>query len=344
MIIAVFVALVLAILMFDLLIVGRNQHVLSFKEATIWTLVWVSAAVAFYLFIYFYGEKIHDITDYPSLLKIKELYAPYLTLNGHDFLSDLTQYRKLISTEYITGYLMEYTLSLDNIFVIMLILASFRVEQKYYKEVLFWGILGALLLRFLFIFIGAALIMRFEWILYIFGGFLLFSGIKMLFEKEKEQIDIEKHALIRLLSKIFRLHPKYAGGKFLTHIDKKLYITPLLVVLIFIEFTDLVFAFDSIPAIFSVTRDPFIVFFSNIFAIVGLRSLFFFLSKIINMFRFLKIGISILLVFIGVKLLFHHYLEGIGFKTIYSLYFILLILAGSIITSVLIKGKKTTAN
>lgn len=340
MVLTVFIVLILCILLFDLLFVGKEQHVLSFKEAATWTFVWVFVAFGFYLFILFFGEKIHGITDYASLQRFREMYAPYLNFSGTDFQADLAVYRKAISTEYLTGYLMEYTLSIDNIFVIMLILSSFRVSEKYYKEVLFWGILGAIILRFFFIFVGSALIVRFDWILYIFGGFLLYSGIKLLFEKEKEQIDIEKHKLVKFISKIFPTHKNYVDGRFFTRIDHKTFITPLFIVVVFIEFTDLVFAFDSIPAIFSVTRDPYVVFFSNIFAIIGLRSLFFFLSKIVNMFRFLKFGISVLLIFIAIKLIFHKYMYAIGFKTEYSLYFILGVLICSVLASVLIKEKK----
>lgn len=340
MVLGGFILLVLFFLLFDLLVVGRKKHVLSFPEALAWTLLWVCLAVGFYFFLLYAGEKIHGISDYPSLIRFQQLYAPYMPLSKNDFYADLLLYRSTIATEYLAGYLMEYTLSMDNIFVIMTLLTSFQVEEKYYKEVLFWGILGAIVLRFIFIFAGAALIARFNWILYVFGIFLLFTGIKMFFKQKEETVQVENHPVVRFLSRFLKLHPSYVEGKFVARINGQLLFTPLFVVLVLIEFTDVVFAFDSIPAIFGITRDPYLVFFSNIFAIIGLRSLFFFLSKIVNMFRFLTYGIAVLLVFIGIKLLFHEGLHGLGFKTAYSLYFILAILAGSIILSMLFPLKK----
>ncbi|NJK97499.1 MAG: TerC family protein, partial [Bacteroidales bacterium] len=201
------------------------------------------------------------------------------------------------------------------------------------------GILGAIVLRFLFIFTGAALIQRFEWILYIFGAYLVYVGVKMFLERnKKEAIEAKDHFMVKFLGKRMNITPDYEGNKFVVRRNGKLFVTPLLIVLIFIEFSDVIFALDSIPAIFSVTQDPYVVFFSNIFAILGLRSLFFFLIKIIDKFYYLKAGISILLAFIGIKLLMHEYLHVIGFKTTYSLYFILTILSLSIIFS-LIRSK-----
>jgi len=274
------------------------------------------------------------------LLQIQQQYAPNLTLPAN-FGEALAVYRSNMATEYITGYFMEYTLSMDNVFVIMLILIGFSVETKHYKKVLFWGILGAIILRFIFIFAGSALIQRFDWILYIFGAFLLYSGIKVFLDRNQEDsIEVHKHWLVKYLGKRFRVTHEFVGGKFFVKRDRKSWITPLFVVLILIEFTDLIFALDSIPAIFSITRDPYIVFFSNIFAIIGLRSLFFFLVKLVQYFRFLKIGIAFLLAFIGVKLLAVHYLHEIGYQSVYSLYIILATLTISIVASALIPEKK----
>lgn len=336
----VFSVFIVGFLIFDLTVIGRKSHVVSFKESLIWTGVWVSIAVGFYVFIRIAGEKIHGIDTPEKLLEIKNSFATGLVFTG-DFLKDLDIYRQNLSTEFITGYLVEYSLSIDNVFVIMMILSAFSVDEKYYKSVLFWGILGAIILRCIFIFLGAALVMKFSWILLLFGGFLVFSGVKMFLDRNKdEKVDPENHAVVKFLSKYFPVHKQFVEGKFFHKINGKKHITPLFVVLILVEFTDLIFAFDSIPAIFAVTRDPYIVFFSNIFAIIGLRSLFFLLSRIVHLFRFLKIGISFLLIFIGFKLLFHSYLDNIGFKTEYSLYIILSTLAISILSSVLIPDKK----
>jgi tellurite resistance protein TerC len=206
---------------------------------------------------------------------------------------------------------------------------------------LFWGILGAFILRAIFIFAGSALVQRFDWILLIFGAFLLYQGIKIFIHRNKaEETEPHNHWLVKYLSSHFPVSQQFAGSRFTIRENRKLFITPLLVVLIMIEFTDLVFAFDSIPAVFAVTRDPFMVFFSNIFAIIGLRSLFFLLRKVVHMFHYLKVGIAFLLMFIGLKLLFHSWLYEVGFKTIYSLYIILFIISASIGVSIIFPVKK----
>jgi tellurite resistance protein TerC len=260
--------------------------------------------------------------------------------------------------EFLSGYLIEYTLSIDNVFVIMMILSAFSVEEKYYKQVLFWGILGAIILRFLFIATGAALIEKFNGILYFFGLFLVYTGIKLFMNRNKDdKIEPQDHWLVKFLSKYANVYPRYYKGNFFVRQKKKVYLTPLFIVLLMIEFTDIIFATDSIPAIFGVTKDWYIVFFSNIFAILGLRSLFFLLMRIIHLFHYLRIGISVLLVFIGIKLLFpfiwdkllfpllqEHlnpsFLERAQYKPVYSLYVIIFILAVSIIMSVIFPKKE----
>jgi len=233
----------------------------------------------------------------------------------------------------------EKTLSVDNIFVILLILRGFSVPLKDYKSVLFWGILGAIVLRFIFIFAGSALIQKFDWILLIFGAFLIYQGGKILWKKEEEPKDPHDYAIVRYLSGHFNITRGYSHDRFFLRKDGKLFLTPLFVVVVLIEFTDLLFAMDSIPAVFAVSLDPFVVFFSNIFAIIGLRALFFLIANIVDKFRFLKAGVSILLIFVGVKLLFHTWLDEVGFKPAYSLYFIAFILIMSIVLSVLIPPK-----
>jgi len=213
-----------------------------------------------------------------------------------------------------------------------MILTGFSVDPKNYKQVLFWGILGAIVLRFIFIFAGSALIHRFSWILLVFGAFLVYSGVQMFLTRNKEQkLEARDHWLVKFLSKHVNVYPDFLGHHFWTRLDGKLYMTPLFIVLIMIEFTDVIFALDSIPAIFSITTDPYIVFFSNIFAIIGLRSLFFLLIKVVDLFHYLKVGISFLLAFVGFKLLFHSWLEEIGYQNVYSLY----IIAGTLVISIL---------
>lgn len=337
---AVFVLSIVGILVFDLVFVGRDKHVISLKESALWTSVWVAMAAGFYFIIMHIGEQIHSIDSLAALTEYRNKYAPHLLVTDN-LAESLAIYRKNIATDYITGYLLEYTLSIDNIFVIMMILKSFSVAPKNYKQVLFWGILGAIVLRCFFIFAGAALIQKFDWILIVFGGFLIFSGVKMFMDRNKdEQIDVRDHWMVKFLAGHFRITPSFENHHFFVRKRNKLFITPLFVVLLLIEFTDLIFAFDSIPAIFSITRDPYIVFFSNIFAIIGLRSLFFLLIKIIEYFHYIKIGVSFLLGFVGIKLVCHEFLLEIGFKNIYSLYIILGTLTLSIVASLIFPKKE----
>jgi tellurite resistance protein TerC len=275
---------------------------------------------------------VHDITDWQTLREYVAIYHPALKLPADNYEAALDIYRKVTATNYITGYLLEYTLSIDNIFVILILLTGFSVAPKNYKQVLFWGILGAIVLRFIFIFVGSALIHKFSWLLLVFGAFLIYSGAHMFITRNRTQkMETRDHWLVKFLSKHINIYPDYIGHHFWKKVDGKFFFTPLFVVLVMIEFTDVIFALDSIPAIFSITTDPYIVFFSNIFAIIGLRSLFFLLVKVVDLFHYLKVGISFLLAFVGFKLLFHTWLETIGYKTAYSLY----IIAGTLVISVL---------
>jgi tellurite resistance protein TerC len=335
-----FIALILSVLMIDLLFVGRKSHIVSTKEALGWTVVWVSLALGFYAFLLFHGHRLHGIENLDKLHEVVRKYSPELIFRTHEYESMLREYRNHMALNYLSGYFIEETLSVDNIFVILLILQGFAVPLKNYKTVLFWGILGAIFLRFVFIFAGAALIQQFEWVLYVFGVFLLYQGAKILFKKEDNKKDPHDYAIFRFLSKHFSIYKEYVDNQFFVRINHKFFITPLFVVLVLIEFTDVIFALDSIPAIFSVSRDPYIVFFSNIFAIIGLRSLFFLIANMVNKFRFLSVGVSVLLMFVGFKLLFHHWLEHIGFKASYSLYFIGITLLLSVVFSVLFPLKE----
>ena len=341
-----FLVLVAFMLFLDLGVFHKTDHVISFKEAGIWTIVWIGTAMLFCLVIFFKAEWIHGISDNAGLQAYYDTYYGGRLHSGIDmsksFEENLGVYRNALGMEYLTGYFIEKALSIDNIFVMIMIFISFGIDKKYYHRVLFWGILGAIVLRFIFIFLSSALIQQFSWVLAIFGGILIFSGIKMFFDKGQEKIDTENHPVVRFASKHFRVLPQGHGHDFFTKVDHKRYITPLFVVLLVIEFSDVLFAVDSIPAIFSITQDPFIVFFSNIFAILGLRSLFFMLSNVMDRFWLLKYGLGVLLTFIGVKMLlntFWHIEIGTGA----SLGIILGILAVSIVLSLMIPQKKEVA-
>jgi tellurite resistance protein TerC len=237
----------------------------------------------------------------------------------------------------------EYSLSADNVFVFILIFNSFGVQKRYYKKILVWGILGAIILRLIFIFLGAALLQRFDWIIYVFGAFLVYTGIKILVSHEEEQeMKPGEHPIVKFLSKYFNVFKRNVIGRFFIRTKKgKLFITPIFVIVVVIAFTDILFAVDSIPAIFSISKDPYIVFFSNVFAVMGLRSLFFFLSNLMGLFRFLPMGLGVLLSFVGLKMLAHHYLELIGFGTLSSLVVIIGILVISIGLSLAFPEKKS---
>lgn len=336
-----FLLVITFLLALDLGVFHKDDHVVTFKESMTWTCIGVAVAMLFGGVIFFFGEYIHGVDSMDSLIDINTRHGHLLKLDpqqGLDF--NLHLYRKALTLEYFSGYVIEEMLSVDNIFVMIMIFMSFGIEKKYYHRVLFWGIIGAIVLRFSFIFLCSALIQRFSWILAVFGGLLIISGGKMLLGKdEDEKIDTENHPVVRFAAKYFRLDKSYKGHNFFVKNDGKLFVTTLFLVLLVIEFSDILFAVDSIPAIFSVTQDPYIVFFSNIFAIMGLRSLFFMLSNVMNMFCRLKTGLGILLAFIGVKMILNTF-WGIEIGPGASLLVILGILALSIVASLLFPIKK----
>ncbi len=338
-----FLGLILFILIMDLGVFSKKNHSIKFGEALAWTAVWISFALGFYVLLDNKAEMVHGIETVEQLhIKVAQYKHP-ITLTG-DFEHDLEAYRNNLSLEYITGYLIEYALSIDNIFVMIVIFSAFGVREKYYKRILFWGVLGALVMRFLFIFLGASLLARFHWVMYVFGAILLFTGFKMLVAKEEEEeIDPAKHPVVRFFSSFLRVYPRFVGGNFFIKRNRYVYATPLFIALMVVEFTDVIFAFDSVPAIFSVTKDPYIVFFSNIFAIMGLRSLFFLLTNIMHLFHYLKFGLGILMLFIGVKMMFHEMMLELGFETRHSLYVILGILLTSILASLIFPKAKPAA-
>ncbi len=336
-----FLVFVLAMLAIDLGLFAKKDGPVSTRRALIMSLIWIAFAVLFYLLILHYGDYLHGIQNFANLQAVNIKNLHHLKLNPADFAASIELYRQNLALEFITGYVVEYALSVDNIFVIVLVFVAFKISPKHYHKVLFWGIIGAIVMRFVFVFIGAALITRFEWILYLFGVFLVYTGIMMFIKRnEDEDVDTEKHTVIKLASKYFAVYPKFEGDRFFVKKDAKSMITPLFLVLLIVEFTDLIFAVDSIPAVFSITKDAYIVFVSNIFAILGLRSMFFLLVNIIDKFHYLKAGLAILLVFIGAKMLAGHYALDVGLTTVNSLIIILVILLLSIVASLAFPKRK----
>ena len=286
---------VLCMLALDLGVFHRKAHVVTFKESMAWTAVWVSLALVFNFGIYHY-------------------MGPQKGL------------------EFFTGYVIEKSLSVDNVFVFALLFSYFAVPALYQHKVLFWGILGALILRAIMIFLGAALIERFTWIIYVFGAFLILTGIKMIVKRD-EEMHPERNPLVRWFKQLMPVTNDYRGDKFFVRENGVRMATPLVVVLLLVEFSDLIFAVDSIPAIFAVTKDPFIVYTSNVFAILGLRSLYFALAGVMDKFHYLKIGLGVVLAFVGVKMLLGH--TPYKIDTLVSLGVIVSVLAASIIGSLL---------
>lgn len=338
----IFLVVVTALLLLDLGVFHKDDHIVTFKEAGRWTFVWVLLAVAFGIFILLSGELIHGVKTQEELLAINELHGHNIQFDWNQGLDyNIKLYRKAMAMEYFTGYLVEESLSIDNIFVMIMIFMSFGVEKKYYHRVLFYGIIGAIILRFTFIFAAGALIQRFHWILFVFGVVLIYTGVKMFVTRnKKETIDVSAHPVVKFLSKRNMSTSEFHGHDFFHKVDGRWLLTPLFVVLLIIEFSDIVFAFDSIPAIFSITQDQYIVFFSNIFAIMGLRSLFFMLESVMDKFAYLKIGLSVLLTFIGVKMLLP--LVDVEINTFVSMLVIIGILSASVILSLLFPPKRTS--
>ena len=336
-----FLLFIVFILALDLGLFSKREHVVSLKQAGIMSFVMVVLALSFYLLLIVKGDYLHGIDNMERLKEVIKAHQHPINIIPDNFAASLQLYRQNLGIEFLTGYVIEYALSVDNIFVIVLVFSAFAVPEKYYHRVLFWGILGAIIMRFIFIFAGAALINQFDWILYVFGAFLVFTGVKMFFSNdEDDKIDPENHPVVKFASRFFKIHPRYEGKKFFHKVGGKKLVTPLFLVLLIVEFTDLIFAVDSIPAIFAVTKDAYIVFFSNIFAIMGLRSMFFLLVNIIHKFHYLKTGLAFLLTFIGIKMLGHSYLKAWGFTTEHSLIIIVGILALSIIASLAFPKRK----
>ncbi len=294
----IFITVISAMMYFDLFVLNKKSHAVRLKEALVWVAVWVSAALIFCAGIYF------------LLGKTKAL-------------------------EFLTGYVIEESLSVDNLFVFIMIFEYFRIPDSYQPRVLKWGILGAIIMRALFITVGVGLFRAFDWIIYVFGALLIFTAWKLAFRRE-EKFDPEKNPVLRLFRKFFRVSTDYHGDRFFISNAGLWSATPLFIALLLIESSDVIFAMDSIPAVLAITTDPFIVYTSNIFAILGLRSLFFVISGMMGLFRFLKIGISVILCFVGIKMLMSNFYE---IPITVSLAAVFGTLSLSVIASLLIKEK-----
>jgi tellurite resistance protein TerC len=295
-----FTIFILAMLSLDLGFFHRKAHAIGMREALIWSVVWISLALVFNAGVYWW-------------------FGPERAL------------------EFLTGYLIEKALSVDNLFVFLVLFSYFAVPAKLQHRVLFWGIVGALVMRAGFIFAGSALIQMFHWVIYVFGAFLVFTGIKLLAAREN-QVHPERNLVLRLFRKVVPSVPQYHGSRFWIKQSGRRFVTPLLTVLVVIEATDIVFAVDSIPAIFAITRDPFIVFTSNIFAILGLRALYFLLAGMIGRFRYLKVGLGLVLVFVGAKMLLT---DIIHVPIVLSLSVVGGLIGGSIAFSMLSRGSES---
>lgn len=307
----VFIAFIIFALVLDLGVFNRNPHEIKTKEAARWTIVWVTVAALFSLVIYFAFQ--HQWIENPTQLSPTNAVV-----------------------KYITGYLIELSLSVDNIFLIALIFSSFKIPKKYQHEVLFWGVLGAIVFRAIMIVFGVALITKFSWIIYVFGVFLIFTAIKMLISHDKPK-DPKKSSLYKWIKKIYPVSRNLHGDKFFVKRGKLKFATPLFVTLIIIELTDLFFAIDSIPAILAISQDPFIVFSSNILAVMGLRSMYFLVVGMLDKFKYINYSLIVILAFVGIKMLLVHHVDIPDWL---SLGVIVVALAAGMLASKLIKDKE----
>ncbi|MBW8362298.1 MAG: TerC family protein [Kaistella sp.] len=316
-----FTAFILLVLALDLGVFHKKSHEVSFKEASVWTSVWISLALIFNFLFYLYA-RYRFSTD-----------EQYLSIPGFD----PDAQAKTSAFEFLTGFVVEKSLAIDNIFVFAVVFAYFGIPKIYQHRVLFWGILGALVFRMIFIALGSVLL-QYEWIVIFFGVLLLFTGIKMFFAGTGSQ-NLENNFVIKLLKKVFRVHPTIEGDKFFIKKEGLTYVTPLFLALIFLELSDIIFAVDSVPAIFALTKEPLIVFTSNVFAILGLRSMYFMLSGVMDKFRFIKYGLASVLIFVGLKMVWLNEAFGGKFPILWSLGIIIGIISLSVIASILFKKK-----
>ena len=315
-----FVAFVFLMLALDLGVFHKKVHEVSVKEATIWTVVWITSALVFNLLFFYYSNyKFENISNFYELYGV----TPY-------------DKSKQLGLEFLTGFIVEKTLAIDNIFVFAIVFSYFAIPKMYQHRILFWGIIGALIFRGLFIAVGTYL-MQYKFIVIIFGVLLILTGIKMLVKKEEE--NISENFIIKWAKKFLNIHPKIEGQNFVIMKNGKRFVTPLFMALLFIEVTDIIFAVDSVPAIFSITKEPFIVFTSNIFAILGLRSMYFMLIGVLDKFKLIKYGLAGVLVFVGLKMVYLNELFDGKFPVTWSLAIIATIILSSVLAS-LVYDKK----
>jgi tellurite resistance protein TerC len=310
-----FIGFVLLLLVLDLGVFHRTAHVVSFREAAAWSVVWVSLALAFN-----YGFYLYALNTFPGNERL-------LAVPGFDPAAAARQ----VGLEFLTGYIVEKSLAVDNIFVFVVVFNFFAVPAVYQHRVLFYGILGALLFRAIFIAMGSIL-MQYHWVVIVFGLFLILTGVKMFFAPEKG-IHPEKNPVIRLFKRFVPVTPEMHGQRFFVRIDGRIWATPLLVALLFLEMSDIIFAVDSVPAIFALTKEPLIVFTSNMFAILGLRAMYFMLAGAVDRFYLLKFGLAIVLVFVGLKMVWLNAAFGGKFPITWSLGIILAVIAVSVAAS-----------
>lgn len=320
-----FVLFVVVLLALDLGVFHKKAHEVTFKESTIWTVVWVSLALTFNILFYFYCQWRFS-TD-PS----------YLSIAG--FNPDSAA--KTAALEFLTGFIIEKSLAIDNIFIFAVVFSYFAIPKIYQHRILFWGVLGALVFRALFISMSSVL-MQYEWVVMFFGALLIITGFKMFFAGTEEK-DLSQNFLIRILKKIFRVHPEIQGQSLFIKKNGLIYATPLFIALVFLEMTDIIFAVDSVPAIFSLTKEPLIVFTSNIFAILGLRSMYFMLASVMDKFVYIKYGLAGVLIFVGIKMTYLNHAFGGKFPISWSLAIIATLIGGSILTSFILVKKNSAS-
>lgn len=320
-----FTAFVLIVLALDLGVFHKNAHEVSVKEASIWTAIWIGLAFVFNFLFYKYAQWQFSTNERFSSI-------PDFDPNGQ---------AKTSALEFLTGFVIEKSLAIDNIFVFAVVFGYFAIPKIYQHRILFWGILGALVFRAIFIAMGSILL-SYHWLIIFFGILLILTGIKMFFAGTKQD-DLGNNLLIRALKKVFRIHPGIEGEKFFIRKNGLLFVTPLFLALVFLELSDIVFAVDSVPAIFAITKEPLIVFTSNIFAILGLRSMYFMLAGVMDRFTYIKYGLASVLIFVGAKMAFLNDLFGGKFPITWSLAIIAFLILGSIIVSLVIDQRKRNA-
>lgn len=316
-----FTAFILVILALDLGVFHRKAHEVKFKEASIWTGVWIALAFVFNYLFYLYAR--YQFSTHERYLSIPSF--------------DPEQQAKTSALEFLTGYVIEKSLAIDNIFVFVVVFAYFGIPKIYQHRVLFWGILGALVFRILFIALGSVLL-QYQWVVIFFGALLIITGIKMFFAGTKEQ-DLENNFIIKQLKKVFKIHPQIEGQKFFIKKNGATYVTPLFLALIFLELSDILFAVDSVPAIFAITNEPLIVFTSNVFAILGLRSMYFMLAGVMDKFIYIKYGLASVLIFVGLKMVWLNEAFGGKFPITWSLGIIGGLIGISILISLIVRRK-----